>query len=101
MIVILLILVIAGGAWFVHAKMGYSWSKILTGAGVALVGIVGWALRTESNTNKHLHESADQVYNASSEQLANWAMQNDDPTLRDMADRELRKRHGDNWRRYL
>lgn len=94
LIIIILIIV---GIWFAHSKMGISFGKI----GAALFLLVAWALKTSGGEEKQIKDMAGQVQHADDDQLVAWTRQYDNQHLNNMAARELQRRYGDNWRRYV
>lgn len=96
MTLIFIILIIVG-LWFAHSKMGVSFGAI----GAAVAGIVMWALKTSGSEDKEISDIADKVQRADDQELVSWVHQRENIHLNNMAARELKRRYGSEWRKYV
>lgn len=100
MLLIILIIVL-GICWYLHAKKGIKWSHMLGAIGLGIVSIIYWAFKVDADLDKKISNNFEKTHNATKEDLVYWATQSNDLMLSGSAERELRRRYGENWRQIL
>ncbi|WEE36052.1 hypothetical protein [Lactiplantibacillus paraplantarum] len=98
---LIILIVIIGGVWFAHSKLGIKWSSIFLGLGAAGVAIVAWANKTNRDTRQQGHDRVNQFSGYDNYKLKNFINDfSNDPMERQTASRILRSRQEKGTDRY-
>ena len=98
---LIFLIVLIGGVWFVHSKLGVKWSSIFMGLGAAIVALVSWSSKSNSSTRKAGHDLVNRVSSLTNYELKNFINDyNNDPMERQTANNILSSRQENNTDRY-
>ncbi|MCS8602912.1 hypothetical protein [Lactiplantibacillus pentosus] len=101
MLKLVFIIVLIGGIWFVHSKLGVKWSSIFMGLGAAVVALVSWSSKSNSSSRKAGHDLVNRLSSLTNYELKNFINDyNNDPMERQTAHNILRSRQENNTDRY-
>ncbi|WP_125573813.1 hypothetical protein [Levilactobacillus huananensis] len=70
---LMLVIIVGGGAWFVHWKFGFSWGKIWGSIGVGAFMLVRWAFSQDHEHRQKIDARFKRLSQLTNEELKNYA----------------------------
>jgi len=101
MLKLIILIIVIGGIWYAHSKMGVKWSSIFMGIGAAVVGLISWSNKYNKDMRQQGHDSVNQLSKLTNYELKNFINDySNDAMERQTAHNILRSRQENGTDRY-